>query len=288
VRAGLLGGVLAVLLAATGAYVRNTTADGSHCLHWAAGPVTLAQSIDGDAQLGEPGFDAVTRAWQTWQAQMQACGDLVISESPRSTSRTVGFLPDGGTENLVLFRTALCTAVVDAGDPCQGSGSCGNLHDCWDHTSGVIALTTTTYRRADGVIVDADVELNAAQSFFTVVDSPPCDPSAESLDCVANDTQETVTHEFGHLLGLAHSPDPDSTMYAYAPVGETSKRTLDPASQQFVCDVYPHGRSSQDCLAADGGPVSQGGCSTAGTGVAPVLLLGSLTLVGLLWRRHRR
>ncbi len=284
-RAGLLGGALALVLATTVSYVRTKTADGSHCLRWPAGPVVLSQSRQGDPALADAGFDAVARAWQTWAAQMEVCGDVTISEGPRSASRSIGMVVGGSNENLVLFRTVLCSAVVDAGDPCQASGSCGNVHDCWDHTSGVLALTTVTYQRTDGVIVDADVELNAAQAFFTTVDSPPCDASAESLSCVANDTQETATHEFGHALGLAESPDPTSTMYTYAAIGETSKRLLDPGSKQFVCDVYPQGRSSQDCLLPDGGPADSGGCSTAGTSAAPVAAAG---LLGLLWLGTRR
>jgi uncharacterized protein (TIGR03382 family) len=288
VRAALLGGALALVFATVVSYVRTTTADDSHCLHWPAGPLVFSQSSQGDAVLGDAGFEAVTRAWQTWAAQMEVCGDLAISEGPRSASRSTGVPPGGNGENLVLFRTALCSAVVDAGDPCEASGSCGNLHDCWDHTSGVLALTTVTFRRTDGVIVDADVEFNAAQAFFTTVDSPPCGAAGESLACVANDTQETATHEFGHALGLDESPDPNSTMYSYAAVGETSKRFLDPGSQQFVCDVYPQDRPSQDCLLPDGGPMSSGGCSTAGTGASPLAVTGVLGVLWLGTRRRRR
>jgi MYXO-CTERM domain-containing protein len=289
VRAALLAGVLALVVAATVPYVRTTTTDGSHCLRWPEGSLVFSQSRLGDPTLGDAGFSAVTQAWQTWEAQMQACGDLSISEGPHSTSRSTGLEPGSDNENLVLFRTVLCSAVVDAGDPCYGVGSCGNLYDCWDHTSGVLALTTVTYRVTDGVIVRADVEFNAAQGFFTTVDSPPCTTPGESLDCVSNDTQETATHEFGHALGLAESPDPTSTMYAYAPLGETSKRVLDPGSRQFVCDVYPQGRASQDCLLPDGGPGNgSGGCSATGTPGLPLAVLG---WVGVLWlaaRRRRR
>jgi MYXO-CTERM domain-containing protein len=289
VRAGLVAAAMALLFATVVSYVRTKTADGSHCLRWPAGAVVVSQSELGDKTLGDAGFEAVTRAWQTWAVQMQACGDVAISEGPRSASRFIGMASDGENENLVLFRSVLCSDVVDAGDPCQASGSCGNVHDCWDHTSGVLALTTVTYQRTDGVIVDADVELNAAQAFFTTVEAPPCNPLAESLDCVANDTQETATHEFGHLLGLAESPDPSSTMYAYAAIGETSKRVLDPGSQQFVCDVYPAGRSSQDCLLPDGGPAESGGCSAGGTGAAaPLAALGFFGLLALGARRRRR
>jgi len=286
VRAGLLGLAVALVLTASLPYVRTT--DGTHCLRWPAGQLVFAQSLKGYPPLGDAGFDAVTHAWQSWQGQMTVCGNLSISEGPRSASRSIGLLTDGGNENLVLFRTVLCSQVVDAGDPCLASASCGNIHDCWDNPSGILALTTVTFQRQDGVIVDTDIELNAAQAFFTTVDGPPCDPAAESLSCVANDTQATATHEFGHTLGLDESPDPSSTMYRYEAVGETSKRVLDPGSKQFVCDVYPVGRPSQDCLLPDGGPAASGGCSSAGTDARPVAFLA---LLGLLWvatRRRRR
>jgi MYXO-CTERM domain-containing protein len=286
VRAGLLGLAVALVVAGTVPYVRTT--DGTHCLRWPAGQLVFSQSRQGYAPLGDAGFDAVTRAWETWQAQLQQCGNLTISEGPRSASRSIGLLTDGANENLILFRTVLCSQVVDAGDPCLASASCGNQHDCWENPSGVLALTTVTFQRQDGIIVDTDVELNAAQFFFTTVDAPPCDPAAESLSCVAYDTQATATHEFGHTLGLDESPDPSSTMYRYEAVGETSERVLDPGSKEFVCDIYPSGRPSQDCLLPDGGATSSGGCSSAGTDARPVVFLG---LLGLLWlgtRRRRR
>jgi uncharacterized protein (TIGR03382 family) len=286
VKAALLAIGLAAVFAATLSYVRTRTDDGSHCLRWPEGSLVFSQSSLGDPALGDAGFAAVTRAWQTWAEQMGVCGDLLISEGPHSSSRSTGLVTTGSNENLVLFRTALCSAIVPVSDPCYVSGTCGNLYDCWDHTSGVLALTTVTFRVTDGVIFRADVEFNAAQGFFTTVDAPPCTAVDESLGCVANDTQETATHEFGHSLGLDENPDPSSTMYAYAPLGQTSKRLLDTGSQQFVCDVYPQGRSSQDCLLPDGGSAnSAGGCSTAGTEGVPLALFA---LVGLLWLGTRR
>ena len=287
-RAALLGGALALGLAATLGYVRTRTNDSAHCLRWPEGSVVISQNGEGNPLLGDAGFQAVTRAWPTWAAQMEACGDLTLSEGPHSSSRMTGLPPEGSGENLVLFRTTLCSAVVDAGDPCTGTGTCGNVHDCWDHASGVLALTTVTFRATDGVIVLADVEFNAAQGFFTTVDSPPCTPPDESLACVVNDTQETATHEFGHVLGLDESPDPTSTMYGYASPGETSKRVLDTGSQQFVCDAYPKGGPSHDCLLPDGGVPSTGGCSTAESRGAPVGLVALLGLLFLGTRRRRQ
>jgi uncharacterized protein (TIGR03382 family) len=145
------------------------------------------------------------------------------------------------------------------------AGTCGNVHDCWDHDTSIVALTTTSYIVSNGELVDADVEVNAASATPTIVDSPVCSPGAISTNCVANDVQNAMTHELGHLLGLAHSPDPASTMYASEPLGELSKRVLDSGSKQFVCDVYPSGQASKDCTASSPTtPTSSSGCSSAG------------------------
>jgi uncharacterized protein (TIGR03382 family) len=277
-----------LVLGQTVPYVRTKTDDGSHCLRWPVsagtrGGIHYVQSSTGDPALGSGVFDAVTRSAQTWQTQLQACGNLDLVETGQhSTSRFVGYTQNGQNENLVLFRLQLCSP--PSGDPCIAANTCGNTYDCWDHGGTVVALTTSSYVVSTGVLLDADVEINAASAVPTIVDSPPCTQGAVSTSCVANDVQNAVTHEFGHFLGLAHSPDPSSTMYASEPLGETSKRVLDSGSKQFVCDAYPAGQASQDCLASGS---SSSGCSTAGqpTPVAPGVLLLLLSL-GVL--RHRK
>ena len=274
-------------------YVRTKTDDGSHCLRWpvgsgARGSVTFVQSSDGEPSLGPGAFDAISRSAQTWEAQLQTCGDIDLVEGAHSASRFVGYSQSGQNENLVLFRSRLCAAVVPGGDPCVAAGTCANTYDCWDHGSTIVALTTSSYVISTGAVVDADVEMNAASATPTLVDSPPCS-GAISTSCVANDVQNAATHELGHFLGLAHSPDPSSTMYASEPIGETSKRVLDSGSKQFVCDVYPSGQASQDCSSSGGGG-STGGCSSAGdrTVLGPGLLVLLLALARRRSPVHRR
>ena len=269
-----------LVLGQTVPYVRTKTGDGAHCLRWpvnagARGTIHFVQSSTGDPALGGGVFDAVTRSAQTWETQLQACGNLdLIETAQHSSSRFVGYTQSGQNENLVLFRLQLCSAVVPPGDSCVAAGNCGNAHDCWDHGSTVVALTTSSYIVSSGELLDADVEMNAASATPTIVDSPPCSPGGISTSCVANDLQNAVTHEIGHFLGLAHSPDPSSTMYASEPLGETSKRVLDTGSKQFVCDVYPAGQASKDCGS------SNSGCSTAGDpgALGPGILLLLLAL----------
>ena len=273
-----------LVLGQTVPYVRTKTGDGAHCLRWpvnagARGTIHFVQSSTGDPGLGNGVFDAVSRSAQTWESQLQACGNLDLAETGQhSASRFVGYTQSGQNENLVLFRLQLCSAVVPPGDSCVAAGNCGNAHDCWDHGSTVVALTTSSYIVSSGELLDADVEMNAASATPTIVDSPPCSPGGISTSCVANDVQNAVTHEIGHFLGLAHSPDPSSTMYTSEPLGETSKRVLDTGSKQFVCDVYPAGQVSKDCAPSS----SSSGCSSAGDpgALAPGILLLLLALAG--------
>jgi len=273
-------------------YVRTRTPDGQHCFHWgvvagARSTITFVQSDAGYAALGPGFFDAVSHAASTWQTQMQACGSVNLVEGPQSSSRLVGYDDHGSNENLVLVRIRDCSAVVPATDPCWASSTCGNAHDCWDHGLDILALTTVTAGSSDGVVVDADTEINAVTKFPTLVDSPPCPPGAPATNCVANDVQSFETHEFGHFLGLAHASDPDSTMYYLVPYGDTSRRTLDPASRQFVCDVYPAGRASNDCSLGGTTANTSSGCSASGGpgGVVPLL---ALALVSRTLRRSMR
>jgi len=68
-------------------------------------------------------------------------------------------------------------------------------------------------------IVDADIELDTGDS-WSAADSVPSDKF---------DVQNVGTHEVGHVTGLADlydAEDADQTMYGYASMGESKKRSL--------------------------------------------------------------
>jgi hypothetical protein len=160
--------------------------------------------------------------------------------------------------------------------------------DDWKYRGidGTLAKTSVTYNDETGEIYDADIEVNTANNTVTIVDPP---------EKVEYDLQAILTHEVGHFIGLAHSPDANAVMFeSYSP-GSTAQRKLTPDDINAVCTVYPStidlkcettprngfGPSCDD-------PPTGGVCSVqpsggASYGVAALLLSG-----GLLAARSRR
>lgn len=161
----------------------------------------------------------------------------------------------------------------------------------WPHGGDVLALTTLTFSQCSGVIVDADIEMNAAD-FDLTLDTQPGDESTD----IAN----TVTHEVGHFLGLDHSDDVEATMYAEAPKGEIRKRTLEGDDAEGLCCIYdaaaPRVLPNFTCVGVVGGvttPVTNpneggddGGCAASAGSAPPISWLLGLLAVGLIRRRR--
>ncbi len=215
----------------------------SQCLWWPEGTVVFfEQSAPGNPETpGDTEFSAVAASFATWNRQLELCGSLRIKELDRSQSRAI----TSDRKTLVLFRQVDCDELEPA---CPNPTDCGDERDCWEHANGALAITTTRFDKETGRISDSDVELNTPRFIFTAVESPVCIAPTFNVDCIASDIQNTVTHEVGHVLGLGHSTDPDSTMNANAFPGETGKRSLDADSRQFICDVYPVNQPSKRCL----------------------------------------
>jgi MYXO-CTERM domain-containing protein len=293
-------GSFAVLIVASSpafGYVRSTDTAGL-CTWWS----TRGHGFQIDAQgtpdvAGGAAFQAIRQSFLAWSGV--SCSDLVfpdqgLSEDPQD--RVAGFFPGQKNSNLILFRTRSCARVVPAGDPCLASGGCSNTHDCWDHGDAAIAITTTTSVQGTGQIEDADTELNdapqsdGARFVFTANDGAPCSQPDET-GCVLYDIQNTMTHEAGHSLGLAHSPDPAATMFATAPKGEISKRVLGADDIQGICDIYPLDKPTVTCA---GDPAvltsgaANGGCGCSQTQTGPGAALGALIALLALRRRVTR
>jgi Matrixin len=98
----------------------------------------------------------------------------------------------------------------------------------YEGSPNTLALTTVTYDLDTGEIYDADMELNSHDVTFTTSDTN-----------VQFDLASIVQHESGHFLGLAHSADPEATMFATYKQGDIGLRTLDPDDIAAICATYP-------------------------------------------------
>lgn len=255
------------------------------CLFWTRRDVSWALNEDGVRTAPMPDVvAALERSFDTWQSV--PCSDMAFSFDGLTPRRDVGFdekNPDN--VNLLVFREERCRdpGVVPDGDECFSQGDCGDKYGCWDHPDAVIALTFTHYVRRLGIIVDADIEFNAASFRFTATTAttPACRNDLQT-ECVSTDLQNTATHEIGHLLGFDHSPLPLSTMYASAPNFETRKRWLIEDDVQGLCEVYPAGASVRTCSPTGTigiQPTDGCGCSEGGGAGLAALLLACLGLV---------
>lgn len=111
----------------------------------------------------------------------------------------------------------------------------------WRYKPETIAYTTV-WIDAAGRIIDADIELNAERFVWSA------DGEAGAVD-----TQNAVTHECGHVVGLAHSLDSTSpTMFPIVLLGEVLKRSLEPDDLAGVRVLYPLESSELAVYAASG------------------------------------
>lgn len=173
--------------------------------------------------------------------------------------------------------------------------------DDWPSGSQMtFATTVVNFDPNDGVIRTADIVVN--DQFYTFsLTGPPAPGEA--------DLQNTLTHEVGHLLGMAHSDRPAAAMYGSAPLGETRKRSLADDDVDGLCAQYPAADFASSCGQADdtlgpdddldrsrwgedAEPTDQASCNVTST--RPTVILQYVVLIlGLLgglwcWRRIRR
>jgi MYXO-CTERM domain-containing protein len=246
--------------------------------------------------------EAIAISFQAWQQAgsgpgTSPCTDMVLRELGETAIREVGYNPTDPNEgNLILFQPHQCLGLVALSDPCWEDDSCDAKYACFSGGPEIVASTFLTGNLSDGVILDADIEVNAApppggQDFSAEVGAP--------LPATA-DIQNALTHEIGHLLGLDHncgySGAPsctaalmEGTMYGGAETpGETVKRTLKADDIAGMCHVYPTGVDTRTVNLSDTVPPevpTKTGCASTEGGPAPTGL--GLALALLLARRRQ-
>jgi hypothetical protein len=146
----------------------------------------------------------------------------------------------GPNANIVMFH--------DDDWPYDGVGD--DPTNC--EASPTIALTTVTFNPDTGALWDADLEIN---SF--------CHPISTTLP-VPNesfDLQSILQHETGHVLGLAHPPDPKAVMYYLYSPGVAGKRDLNIDDIRGLCTIdTPEGERTVGAQVVDGGLIPAGTC----------------------------
>ncbi len=237
----LLGLCLTTLSAVSWAYCRTTTCDRTKhscrtdpktgCilegepLYWPDTCVTFGVHAEGSPKRGisyREAEQAAARAFQTWISV--DCGggrrpSIAVVRLGQLYCDRVEFnypTPDSSrfpapNANAILFRD-----------------------DDWPHEDAnkTLALTTVTFSRSTGEILDADIEINSRDVSLST-----------DARFGSNDLQSILTHEVGHFLGLDHSHLSEATMHARysTDVTDVGFRSLHQDDERGVCAIYPPG-----------------------------------------------
>jgi uncharacterized protein (TIGR03382 family) len=276
--------VLIVLAVLQMGFVRQTTTGGTP-LEWRNRcPLLEIGALDPRGPSSDQIHDVLARAIDAWQAD--GCDELPfgISTSSGESAETVF---DG--RNVVVTRGA---------DYCDG-----DLHDDEELCLSPNALAITTLYfvdrpgdPGDGEIVEVDMEISLKH------------PLADDPQPTAFDLTSVVTHEIGHVLGLAHAcitepggriVDPagrevpacrageqdetsQATMYPWAATGEVKRRTPEPDERQAMCLLY-----RMHPATCEGSELAAGYTCNAGSGNGSLLLALAGLVIAISGRRRR-
>ncbi len=280
-------------------FVRTGSKTRNKPLYWDRSCVFITPNSKGSSQIaGTAEFDAIRQATENWNTATSSCSYLKLVYEPPQAGLEVGW--DG--KNTVIFREDKWCAPAHGGEP----------EDC--HDPNITALTTvfhvdTAGASNEGQILDADIEVNGVDFSMAVGCETQCTTLGTSLD--VEDTDNTITHELGHVMGLAHTCWPGdpaeapldntgqkvpecfpvsalpaavraTTMFPFEDPREIIKRTPEADDIAGVCTVYPKAMDPNACTPAD--PPS-GGCAVPGSGNHAGVWLA---LIGLAAVRRRR
>ena len=260
-------------------YVAQVTTKSKTRMRWRSGCVFITADARGSTDIGaEQEFSIIKRVLENWQEATGACSYLQF----RRNVAWEGDLGYDGVNRITFREQAWCPPDVE-----PGSAGCYPIE--------ATAITTVFHvdnpaRPDDGMILDADIELNSVHYAMATSCETTCQ-STGSGDL--EDLENTLTHEMGHLVGLDHpcwtprrnetgaiidSPplddqgneappcDPvtgltpdilEATMYARQSPGEVKKRSLVADDIRGFCALYP---SASDPGTCEPMFVDAGGC----------------------------
>jgi MYXO-CTERM domain-containing protein len=231
------------------AYKLKTTARGA-TVRWAERNLTLTVVQCGDAAKDALLYRAVHAAAVEWSRVADLDIDLAIA-APGTVG--AGYTVDGENHNVIQW-------------------SAGR----WQHDAEHLALTFLRYDAETGDALDADIVINDAH--FAWGDKMGTEGGS------SYDLQNTITHELGHAIGVAHSEHEWATMYGMTGPDDTDKRFLDDDDVDAARALYGD-RDTNDAYV----PLDPGyGCDvTSGAARDPsVWGLFALVVFGLVRRRR--
>jgi hypothetical protein len=195
---------------------------------------------------------------------------------------------------------------------CEGTSSTDPSAPAACYPTNALAITTVFRNTSTGEIVQADTEVNAVNVFWADLVRNPSLAAPSTADF-----QNMITHELGHVIGLAHPcfsaadttrlndnlgepqldcTDPNlpatvanATMFPSVSMANTSRRTLTPDDEQGACDIYPS--SVATCSSGPSTGCSLAPASSRSPGqkltVAVPIALGMLVLLAAVGYRRR-
>ncbi|HVW26062.1 MAG TPA: matrixin family metalloprotease [Polyangiaceae bacterium] len=240
-------GFSSVLCRPAFAYCRATTCDptktscgdnGHGCytkgtpIQWKDGTLQLLVDKAGSATLGISGADtqkAVESALSTWMSADCPKGGhpSFTADTELASGLSAEFNENGPNQNVVTYED-----------------------DGWPYEPGAVGKTLLAFELDTGDMLDADVVFNSAE--FPLAIDPT---SSDEIDLEA-----VLTHEIGHVLGLAHSDVPGATMQPETQGFATAAlKTLEADDMAGICAIYPP--ASKD---SSGGASSRPASSSSG------------------------
>ena len=195
-------------------YVRSQGEKNKVFLYWNQLPAPFHINSAGSPNANKLlTYQAIQKGFSTWNAVTCSCFSFQYKGLTSSTVLGYDINHPNDNINLIIFQTKK-----------------------WPHISNAVGVTSTIYNQNTGEIIAFDMELNNITYLFSINGKPIKNKSGFLQPTI--DIQNTVTHEAGHALGLDHTLNFAATMYASAPPGETSKRTLHQDDINGLCAVY--------------------------------------------------
>jgi hypothetical protein len=283
------------------AYVRTVTSVGVPV--WWRNPCVTMDFLLGSPppdMTGDDYLQAARSAASTWSHPALACSGLAISI--QKTADTTADVALDGRNFIVMRQNSWCddTTSTDPSEP----ATC--------YPTNALAITTVFRNTSTGEIVQADTEVNAVNVFWADLVKNPSLASGSTADF-----QNMITHELGHVIGLAHpcfsaadttrlddnlgqpqldctDPDlpatvADATMFPSVLMANTSRRMLTPDDEQAACDIYPSSVTTCPSGESSGCAVAPSSSRSPGRGppVAASIALGLLAFLAASGLRRR-